>query len=441
VDDDEYPGEERGAAGALGLDGLLEWTHARFVARTAAKPLRAVNARLDEAHGSVLARALTSPYDEPFADAAAHDGYAICGEGPWTIVDLAQDVALSQHTAMRVRAKQILPGHTDAVLRADRGVITIEAANELVTARDPLTDLPEPFARPDFGDGIVRTGEIRTSGTELVHAHTPVTAGILALAAAAGMDAIEVVAPPVVGTLVLGSTLLTGGPPREGRVRDALGWTIPALIGSLGARANPPVRAPDTRDLLMQEINDANVDLLITTGSTSPGGDNILREALRDLGAHWLVDGILVTPGAQTLLARLPDGRLLLGLPGHPTAALAGLLTLGAPVIAGLRGDLIEPQRCEPSAVPARARLSEPVPPAEYDEDTTLCPVRFLPESSSSTTNRTVRVPTAIPLAADGPADLRGWATADAIAVVPPGAGDTEDEVDLLDNRGRPATR
>jgi molybdopterin molybdotransferase len=163
-----------------------------------------------------------------------------------------------------------------------------------------------------------------------------------------------------VGTLVLGSTLLTAGPPREGRVRDALGLTIPALIGSLGARANPPTRAPDTRDLLLQEIDDAQVDMLITTGSTSPGGGNILREALRDLGAHWLIDGILATPGAQTLLVRLPDGRLLLGLPGHPTAALAGLLTLGAPLIAGLRGELINPRASRRARFPPTRTLTVP---------------------------------------------------------------------------------
>ncbi len=434
--------------GALGLDGLLDWTQARYVARTAAKPLHTVAARLDEAHGSVLARALTSPYDEPFADAAAHDGYAVCGEGPWTIIDLAHDVALSPHTAMRVRSRQILPGHTDAVLRVDRGVVTTrsnespiahasshETIQEIVTARDPLTDLPEASARPAFGEGIVRQGTIRTAGTELVPTHTQVTAATLALAAAAGADALEVIAPPVVGTLVLGSSLLTSGPSRDGRVRDALGWTIPALIGSLGARANPPVRAPDTRELLMQEIDDAHVDLLITTGSTSPGGDNVLREALRDLGAHWLVDGIAVTPGAQTLLVRLPDGRLLLGLPGHPIAALAGLLTLGAPVIAGLRGDLIDTQRAQSSAVPARATLSTAAPAPDYQDDTVLCPVRL----QAPTTGH--QLPQAHPLPADGPADLRGWAMADAIAIISPDKGKLGDVVDLLDHRGRPATR
>lgn len=429
---------DRVADSALGLDGLLDWHQARFVARTAAQPLRTVSARLDEAHGCVLARPLTSAYDEPFADAAAHDGYAICGEGPWTIVELARDVALAPHTAMRVLRKQILPGHTDSVLGVERGVVTHEAGAEKLTARDLLTDLPEPGARPDLGEGIVRQGSTRLAGTDLVQAHTIVTAATLALAAAAGLDTVDVIAPPVVGTLVLGSTLLTSGPAREGRVRDALGWTIPALMGSLGARANPPVRAPDTRDLLMKEIDDANVDLLITTGSTSPDGGNLLREALRDLGAHWLVDGIMVTPGAQTLLVRLPDGRLLLGVPGHPAAALAGLMTLGAPLIAGLRGALLTTERQEDSSVPHHAVLAEPAPPADYDDDTRLCPVRLLHPASRTSSEHP---PTAVPLRADGPADLGGWATADAIAVVPPGAGARGDEVALLDHRGRPATR
>lgn len=429
--------------GALGLDALLEWTHARYVARTAAKPLRTSAARLDEAHGAILARALTSPYDEPFADAAAHNGYAVCGEGPWRLAELPHDVALSQHYAMRVRANQILPGHTDAVLAVDRGVVhTDDDGTDILTARDPLTDLPEPRARPDFGTGITRTGEIRSAGTELVHAHTPITPATLALAAAAGLDTVDVITPPVVGTLILGATLLTSGPPREGRTRDALGWTIPALIGSLGARANPPVRAPDTRELLLQEIDDANVDMLITTGSTSPGGDNILRAALRDMGAHWLIDGISMTPGAQTLLVRLPDGRLLLGLPGQPIAALAGLLTLGAPLIAGLRGEAIDPTRSAAvaaSSVPARAVLTTDAPLGEYDDDAILTPVRLAP-SSPATRSSNSQLPAVTPIPDDGPAQLGGWANADAIAVVPPGRGNAGDEVELLDPLGRPAT-
>ena len=41
------------------------------------------------------------------------------------------------------------------------------------------------------------------------------------------------------------------------------------------------------------------------------------------------------------------------------------------------------------------------------------------------------------PLPAPGPAGLAGWATADAIAIVPPGAGLRGDVVEILDLLGR----
>jgi molybdopterin molybdotransferase len=393
-------------------------------------------ARLDEAHGSILASPLLSPYDEPFADAAAFDGYAVCAGGPWTLVDLARDVALAPHHAMRVRARQILPGHTDAVLPVARGVLEhADNSTERVTALDALTDLPEPNARPDFGSGVITRGSIRPAGSELVGAPTQVTPAILALAAAAGADDMHVIPPPTVGTLVLGSTLLTQGPPREGRVRDALGWTLPALLGALGARAHPPVRAPDTRDLLLREIDDADVDLLVTTGSTSPG-DNVLRSALRDIGAHWLIDGVLVTPGSQTLLVRLPDGRLLLGLPGHPDAAIAGAITLAAPLIAGLRGELTDERLAVPGTVPTRATLTADAPAPDYHEDTVLCPVQ-VDAGGHGVGDTPVR---ATPLTTSGPGNLHGWANADAVAVIAPGFGDAGDVVELVDPLGRPAS-
>jgi len=66
---------------ALGLDGLLSWTQARLVAHAAGKPLPFATARLDESHGSLLGEALVSISDEPSADVAAFDGYAVCAAG------------------------------------------------------------------------------------------------------------------------------------------------------------------------------------------------------------------------------------------------------------------------------------------------------------------------------------------------------------------------
>jgi molybdopterin molybdotransferase len=275
--------------------------------------------------------------------------------------------------------------------------------------------------RPDFGDGIVRQGTESVAGHSLVPAGRLVTPAVLALAAARGFDEIDVVRPPVVGVLVLGASLLDRGMPRHGRVRDALGHTVPAFVAALGARGNPAVRAPDTQELLLREIDDAAVDVLITTGSTAPGPENHLRSVLRDLNARWLVDGVSVTPGAQMLLARLPDGRFLVGLPGDPASALAGLVTLVSPLLTALRGDDSAGRRV--SAV-----LMDDVQPADYADDTALIPVAI--ETSPAAVQ-------ARPLLAHGPGGLEGWARADAVAVVPPGAGYRGDVVEVLDVTGR----
>ena len=250
---------------------------------------------------------------------------------------------------------------------------------------------------------------------------TPSSPRRSSLAAARGLDELDVIRPPVVGVLVLGSQLLDRGLPRQGRVRDALRHAVPAFVGALGARGNPAVRAPDSPDLLLQEIDDANVDILITTGSTAPDPDNHLRRVLGDLNARWLVDGVAVTPGAQMLLAKLPDGRFLVGLPGDPVSALAGLVTLASPLVRALRGDPV-------TGHPRSAVLMDDTTPADFADDTALVPVQL--EVSAAATQ-------ARPLAHSGPGGLEGWARADAIAVVPPGAGMRGDVVELLDAYGR----
>lgn len=397
----------------MGLDGILAWHQAVSVAREVALPLNPVSARLDEAIGAVLARPLHRPEDDPPLDVAAHSGYAVCGGAPWTVID-AQ--TLRPGTCRRVEAEDPLPGHTDAVLAATESDATEDGT---IFMRDPITNIPDDRARPDFGAGIVVRGARSSATQPIIAAGQEVTPAILALAATVGLDTLDIIKPPVVGTIVLGRTLLSHGLPRNGRVRDALGFTIPAFVGQLGGRGNPPIRSADTASQLIQEIHDAQADLIVTTGSTEPSADNHVRRVLHDLGAHWLIDGVACSPGAQMLLARLPDGRLYIGLPGEPTSALAGMLTLVTPVVSGLRG-APSPQRL-PTAV-----LFEPAPSAPYVEDAQLVPVRIEPIGDGRLAH---------PLSSTDPAGLLAWAQADAVAVIPPGAGARGDVVSLLPRR------
>ncbi|MFE7590311.1 molybdopterin molybdenumtransferase MoeA, partial [Kitasatospora sp. NPDC057512] len=110
------------------------------------------------------------------------------------------------------------------------------------------------------------------------------------------------------------------------------------------------------------------------------------------------------------LLAELPGGRHLVGLPGNPLAAVAGMVTLVLPLLHARSGRTVGPPALAPAAAPL----------AGHRTDTRLQPVRRTAEG-------------VLPLAFDGPAMLRGLARAEALAVVPPGGAAAGETVELLE--------
>ena len=399
----------------------LPWDQARRVASAAATALPATQARLDEAVGSVLAENLVALSDLPAFASSAMDGYAVAGASPWLIdaddtrlAGHSSEVALQPGTAVPIATGAPVPIGCDAVLRREWAAIETALHGSRLYPLDPLTGLPD-----DTGTMLAPGSDIRPQGEEcrvgepLIAAGTVVGPAIVGLAAAAGYDTLAVIRPAVIAVLVVGDELLERGLPRPGRVRDALGPLVPPWLASLGARANPPIRVPDSRQALLDEIEDSTADVIVTTGSTASGPVDHLHDVLDHLGARWIVDGVMVRPGHPMLLAGLPDGRYVIGLPGNPLAAVSGILTLAAPLIASLRGlpDL--------GFAATEADLAEEV--TSHPEDTRLVPVVLDPVDGI-----------ARQLHFGGPAMLRGLALADGMAAIPPGGGQRGARVDVL---------
>ena len=401
----------------------LPWEQARRVASASARPLPTIEARLDEAVGSVLATPLVALSDLPAFASAAMDGFAVAGRGPWSLdpddVRLAghsDDTPLAEGYAVPIATGAALPPGADAVLRREDAHVETALHGSRLFLRDALTGLAD-----DSPSGIAAGTDVRPQGEECRAGEPLIPAGVVigpatvGLAAAAGYDSLDVVRPPVIAVLVVGDELLDRGLPRPGRVRDALGPLVPPWLASLGARANPPIRVPDSRESLLEEIDDSTADVIVTTGSTAYGPVDHLHDVLDHLKARWIVDGVQVRPGHPMLLAALPDGRHVIGLPGNPLAAVSGLLTLAAPLVAALRG------LPEGGLTSTRAVLLDDATP--HPEDTRLLPV-LLDQSGPDVTARRLRF--------GGPAMLRGLALADGMVAIPPGGGMRGTEVEVL---------
>lgn len=397
VEEDQVLGRFRTAGPAT-----PDWARARETARRAGlRPLPPELLDLAGALGRTLAEPLTALTDLPAFDTSAMDGWAVAGPGPWRVAGrlLAGEQAepLADGAAVEIATGAQLPPGATAVLRREHG----ERAAGLLHDRTPGSLTTGQDVRP--------RGQECRRGEALLPAGTPVGPAVLGLAAACGHDRLAVRRRPVVELLVLGDELLASGLPQPGLVRDALGPLLPPWLRAAGAEVSGVRAVRDDFGLLRDAVRHSTADVVVTTGGTAAGPVDFLHRALTEAGARLLVDGVAVRPGHPMLLAALPGGRHLVGLPGNPLAAVAGTVTLALPLLHALGG------RAAGEPVLAPAAVDLPGHPA----DTRLLPVR-----------RTVRG--AVPLAFDGPAMLRGLARAEALAVVPPGGVAAGGTVELL---------
>ncbi|GGY10119.1 molybdopterin molybdotransferase MoeA [Streptomyces hiroshimensis] len=396
-------------AGPCSAPHSTSWPTARAVAAAAAEALPAEERPLGDALGQVLAEPLVALTDLPSFDTSAMDGWAVSGPGPWRLPPPGeQDVLagrpgtgpLRDGHALRIATGAPIPAGATAVLRSEHGEVTVQG--ELLANR-----------HVSHGQDIrPRGGECR-KGDRLVQAGTVVTPPLLGLAAAAGYDTLTVTRRPRVDVLVLGDELLREGLPEGGLIRDALGPMLGPWLRALGAEPAEALRIGDDAEALYEAFAASTADVVVTTGGTASGPVDHVHPTLHRLGAELLVDGVAVRPGHPMLLARLAPGRLVVGLPGNPLAAVAGLLTLAEPLLCTLTGRAVdEPVRAVPveavSGHPADTRLV----PVTYDGPGRVRPLRF-----------------------HGPAMLRGLAAADALAVVPPGGAGRSVEVLGLPSR------
>ena len=306
----------------------VEWDLAIALSFESAVPKSAIQLPLAQAMNMVLANDLTADIDLPPAHTAMMDGYAVFGQGPWKIVGELHAGSflpyLESGCALKVSTGAHLPPHCSFVI-----------PQEMATLFEGDVASKSSFTP---GQHIRQPGDEALAGESIAAAGTLLTPAVAGLAASSGIDEVSVYERPNVSIVVTGSELATSGKPGPGQIRDSLSVQVTPWAQYLGAHVNSSVNCADDLTALRDAIKDAVGDIVIVTGGSSFGDHDYLRPALEQLGAIYIVSEILMRPGHPTLLAKLPDGKLVAGLPGNPLAALVSFMTVVAPALRGLSG-------------------------------------------------------------------------------------------------------
>lgn len=397
------------AAPEQGHHAAHTWQEARQRAFEVAAPIPASPVPLRAALGRTLSSDVLALQDMPHYASSAMDGWAVNGSGPWILSEPGQ--RLAPHQASPIVTGGLIPPGAKAVLRSESGVITTDDDGLPILG---LGGAAKP-GEPRNGQHIRKAAEEAAGGEVLIKAGAVLNPAHLALAALAGLDEVEVLGKPLVRFLLTGSEVVDQGMPGPGQVRDTFGPQLGGVVELLGGIAGEQVRVGDSYEDWLAALQDVEpdvpqeaagladvdaeppADVVITTGGTGRSGTDHFRKAIAELGGTLLIDGIAMRPGHPAVLAELPDGRFVLGLPGNPLAAMMALFTVGGPLLAAL-GHGSMPETGE---VPSGAMI---------DADpgrTRLMPFKLVYGLAS-------------PAQHAGPGMMRGLANADGVMVVPP---------------------
>ncbi|MFE4198005.1 molybdopterin molybdotransferase MoeA [Paenarthrobacter sp. NPDC056912] len=380
------------------------WDEARQRAFDVASPIPSSPVPLSSAIGRVVASDVLAVQDMPHYASSAMDGWAVNGSGPWILSEPGH--RLAPHQASPIVTGGLIPPGAKAVLRCESGVITADDDGLPLLA---LGGAAKP-GEPRNGQHIRKAAEEAAVGDVLLKAGTVLNPAHIALAALAGLDELEVLGKPLVRFLLTGSEVVARGVPLPGQVRDTFGPQLGAVVELLGGIAGEQLKVGDNYDDWFAALQDTEpallepdveaeppADVVITTGGTGRSGTDHFRKAIAELGGRLLIDGIAMRPGHPAVLAELPDGRFVLGLPGNPLAAMMALFTVGAPLLAALGHGRLH----EVGEVPCGAMI-------DADPGRT----RLMPF--------TLVYGLASPAGHSGPGMMRGLAGADGVMVVPP---------------------
>ena len=319
---------------------LISLEEAQQIVLHQAKPFLTEKIQLGDGGGRVLAEEILASKDEPASTQAAMDGYAVrsadlASASPeekvsLTVVGLLGAGQLSKHKlkggeTLRVMTGATLPEGADAVVPQEM----TESISESVRVMTPVAP----------GDYLLPVGAEIRRGQQLISQGTVLRAKELTVLATQGYDKIAVSRRPAVTVLATGSELKqVGGSLDGGEIFASNLYTVSQLVKGCGGVIRSRSIAGDDLQTLTEAISKGTQgDVVVTTGGTGRGDQDLVTTAINTLGGELFFQGIAMSPGKQSIFAQL-DETLLFGLPGRPPATYVAFEQLVRPLILRMLG-------------------------------------------------------------------------------------------------------
>jgi molybdopterin molybdotransferase len=281
------------------------------------KPPAVERVDVEDAVGKSLAEDVLSQEDYPPYDMALFDGFAI------NSCDKASLDTIKNFTPICTGDK--MPENTDMVLLQE----DVEVCREGLKVKKGLYGV----------ETVLKKGMELKKGEKIYEAGRIVRPVDVSVLKNSGIEEIDVYRFPEVAVLPTGEEIV------EKRIPETNSWMISLYLKSWGFPVIKFEVCGDDEESILEKIETANFDVLITTGGTSRGRRDAVRRIM-EKKANIIFESSRLKPGKTAFFALYED-KPVFCLPGKPSACFSSFMCYTKPAIRKMAGGIISSFRAE----------------------------------------------------------------------------------------------
>ena len=334
----------------------------RLQKQFADNPLEIETVCLLDAQNRFLAEDLYAAENVPDFNRSTVDGYAVkaadtfgAGEALPSLLTAAGAVRMGQKAEMILKKGQAVAVPTGGMLPEGADSVVMVEYSEQFDA-----DTIAVYKPVSPGENVIARGDDMRQGDVILKRGTWLSAKHIAMLAACGISRVNVYRPIRFAIISTGDEIIEIDQPQAiGQIRDINSYGLASIICQWGGNVTYRAIVRDDYEALKQAMTEGleQADVLLTSGGSSVGERDYTYRLMQELCKDDVfVKGIAIKPGKPTIAGK-SDGKPVIGLPGHPSAAMTVFRVLMSAVMKqwGLY--------LEETLVPARLSVNLPSSP------------------------------------------------------------------------------
>ncbi len=290
---------------------------------------------LNESLNRVIAEDIVAPYNIPYFDNSAMDGYAIKSED-------TQNATKNNPVKLKI-INEIPAGKLDEITLKSGEAVKIMTGGIIPTGANAVARVEITKQEKDFVyifEEVKKEKDLRKSGEDVkqgsltIKKDTLITPAVMGMLAALGKAYIKVYRKPAVSVIVTGDEILDIDEPYiPGKIRNSNGFTLLGLLKQFNITPFITEIVKDKKDAILEIIKSClNSDIILSTGGVSMGDYDFIKDIVPELGFEPIFWRVRVKPGKPLFFAK-KDKILYFGIPGNPVSTMSTFYNFILPCI------------------------------------------------------------------------------------------------------------